>query len=82
MYGLNCGGCPHLFFLVKTLQNKEFSVSAFSLFVDVILLSVISMSLILDEVFILDRTYFQNDFGFDFRYWARLCLKLALSCQV
>ena len=62
---------------MKTLQKKGFSVSAFSLFVDAILPFSISRSLILDVVFILVRTYFQNAFGFDFRSWARLCSKHA-----
>ena len=74
----SCMGCrvgvSSWFSLVKTLQKKEFSVSAFSLFVDVILPSPISRSLILDVIFILERTYFQNAFGFDFRSWARLYL--------
>ena len=46
--------------LVKMLQKKEFSVSAFSLYVDAILPFPISRSLILDVVFILEWTYFQN----------------------
>ena len=61
---------------MKMLQKKEFSVSAFSLFVDAF---PISRSLILDVVFILEWTYFQNAFGFDFRSWVRLCSKHALS---
>ena len=59
-------GVSSWFSLVKTLQKKEFSVSAFSLFVDAILPFPISRSLILDVIFILERTYFQNAFGFDF----------------
>ena len=75
-------GVSSWFSLVKTLQKKEFSVSAFSLFVDAILPFPISRSLILDVVFILEWTYFQNAFGFDFRSWAMLCLKHALSRRI
>ena len=75
-------GVSSWFSLVKKLQKKEFSVSAFSLFVDAILPFPISKSLILDVLFILGRTYFQNAFRFDVRSWARLCLKHALSRQV
>ena len=60
-------GVSSWFSLVKTLQKKEFSVSAFSLFVDAILRFPISKSLILDVFFSLARTYFQNAFGFEFR---------------
>ena len=77
MYGLQNGGVI-MVSLVKMLQ-KEFSVSAFSLFVDAIFPFPISRSLILDIVLILERTYFQNAFGSDFRSWARLCSKHALS---
>ena len=80
---MNCRiGVSSWFFLVRTLQQNEFSVSAFSLFVDVILPFPISRSLILDVVFILERTYFQNAFGFYFRSWARLCSKHVLSRRV
>ena len=62
----SCMGCrvgvSSWFSMVKTLQKKDFSVSAFSLFVDAILPSPISRSLILNVVFILERTYFQNAF--------------------
>ena len=59
-------GVSSWFSLVKTLQKKEFSVSAFSLLVGAILPFPISRSLIHDVVFILERTDFQNAFGFDF----------------
>ena len=75
-------GVSSWFLLVKTLLNKEFSVYVFTLFVDAILTFPISRSLIFDVIFILERTYFQNALGFDFRSWARLCSKHALSRRV
>ena len=79
MYGLQSGGVLIVF---SGEDTAEFSVSAFSLVVDVILPYPISRSLIFKVVFILERAHFQNVFGFDFRSWASLGSKHALSCQV
>ena len=72
MYGLQSVDVL-MVFLGDEATEKEFSVYCLLFVLDAILPSPISRSLILDVVFILERTDFQNAFGFDCRSWTRLC---------